>query len=114
MAPLRTSDIAAEAERLLQQITPGDWRISMTGYSVKSNDDDMPFVAQNPWGQAMREKDIPCWLANAEFIAAAPRIIRVLLNADEQREREAFMDGYGAAINGTTSAEEAWAQRNTR
>lgn len=55
--------------------TPGPWRVSMSGYSVKSNDDDMPIIAQNPWGHAMREKDCPRWLANAEIIAAAPSLL---------------------------------------
>lgn len=73
--------VIQEAQELLSKITPGEWRVSMTGYSVKSNDDDMPIVASNPHGAAMREKDAPAWLVNADFIAAAPRLVRDLLAA---------------------------------
>ena len=58
--------------------TPGPWRVSMSGYSVKSNDDDMPIVANNPWGVAMRERDVPRWLNNAHLIAAAPDLLAAL------------------------------------
>lgn len=64
--------------------TPGPWRVSMSGFSVKSNDDDMPIVANNPWGVAMREKDAPRWLANAELIAAAPDLLIEVSEARKQ------------------------------
>lgn len=75
--------VIAKIKARLAKATPGPWRISMTGYSVKSNSDDMPIVAQNPWGVAMREINIPRWLDNAEFMAHAPEDIATLLNALE-------------------------------
>lgn len=57
------------------------WRVSSTGYSIKSDAADMPIVATNPWGSAMREADAPAWLANAQFIVRAVNAHEDMLNA---------------------------------
>lgn len=75
-----TDDRRQTIEQRLEQITPGPWRLSMTGYTVKSNNDDMPIVANNPWGVHMTEKQCGPWIENAEFIAHAPEDIRYLLD----------------------------------
>ena len=50
--------------------TPEPWRLSMSGYSIKSLSDDMPIVANNPWGHGMTEKNATRWIENAERIVA--------------------------------------------
>lgn len=70
--PCDSTDVATaganeiQAQEVKHSLLP--WRVSMSGYSIKAVDDDMPIVAQNPWGVRMKEKDIPRWIENAEFI----------------------------------------------
>ncbi len=78
--PVVPTDTASHAA---PTFTPGPWRVSMSGYSVKSLDDDMPIVASNPWGAGMKEKNIPRWLANADLIAASPDLYAALLELVE-------------------------------
>lgn len=53
----------------------------MSGYSIKSNSDDMPVVASNPWGHALREKDCPQWIENAEYIVRCVNSHALLVEA---------------------------------
>ena len=88
--------LVARIETLLEKATAGPWRVSMRGYSVKSNNDDMPIVVQNPWGTSMRERDIPRWLDNAELIAATPELLRDVLSLlTAEPERPTVADHYG-------------------
>jgi hypothetical protein len=67
MTPARIAELRA----LCEAATAGPWRVSMTGYSVKSNDDDAPTIAIPHGVSVLTSKQIDRWLANAEFIAAA-------------------------------------------
>ena len=89
------TDRLAEIAARLAKITPGPWRISMSGYSVKSSTDAMPIVASNPWGATMsKDSQIVPWLDNAEFIAHAPQDIRDLLAlVQSQAEQIARLEG---------------------
>ena len=74
LARLSTDDIALLATEALaddRAATPAPWRISMSGYSVKSLDDGMPIVCAVAGGATAREEDVAAWLDNAAFIAAA-------------------------------------------
>ena len=77
---------------LCRQATPGPWRVSMSGYSVKSHDVDVPIVAAVHTGASARAIDIERWLPNADFIAAARTAVPSLLDRLEQAERE--LNGY--------------------
>ena len=67
-------DLAALANAALEDdrlATPGPWRVSMSGYSVKSQDDNMPIVATIAQGAAAKLADIQRWWPNADFIVHA-------------------------------------------
>lgn len=66
-----TDDELARLEALAQAATPGPWRVSMTGYSVKSNSDDMPIICAVPGAGMARAKEVNAWQDTAYFIAAA-------------------------------------------
>lgn len=70
--------------------TPGPWRISMSGYSVKSMCDDMPIVASNPRGLAMKERHAQAWLENARLISAAPDLLEAVRQLRDLAEREGW------------------------
>ncbi len=82
--PLQTylSEIRARVEKA----TEGPWRISMSGFSVKSNADN-PIVCKNPKGVNAKTIDIKDWLTDADFIAASrtdiPRLLRIVERAVE-------------------------------
>jgi hypothetical protein len=55
----------------------------MTGYSVKSGDDDTPIVTHVPGGATATVQTIERWLPNADFIADARSDIPALCDALE-------------------------------
>lgn len=68
---MTTTFSPAEALAISEAATPGPWRVSMSGYSVKSHDVDVPIVAAVHHGAQATAKDIERWLPNADFIAYA-------------------------------------------
>lgn len=67
-----TDDQITEGLRLAGEATPGPWRTSMTGYSVKSRHDfPVEIVAHVPGGSAARPVVLEAWLPNAALIAHA-------------------------------------------
>lgn len=75
-----------ELERLAQAATPGPWRHSMSGYSVKSNDPDVPIVAAVHGGPVATAKQVEQWIPNAEFIAAVRDALPALLSTLRARD----------------------------
>jgi hypothetical protein len=69
-----------ELRALLAKATPGEWRVSMTGYSVKSDDAVVPIVAAVHGGAQATLFQIERWLPNADLIAAARNAIGGLLD----------------------------------
>lgn len=70
-----------EAERLLAKITPGEWRVSRQHEGSVAIYSPPPVMnLATVWGGLDDDTDHgPTSLANAEFIAAAPRLLRALL-----------------------------------
>lgn len=84
--------IKARAEKA----TPPPWRISMSGYSVKSTDDAMPCVCAIPGGSMSRffhtgnAEKAEAWLDNAEFMVHAREDIPALI-AEIERLRKLLL-----------------------
>ncbi|ANA85277.1 hypothetical protein BH769_gp74 [Gordonia phage BritBrat] len=77
-----TDDVRADARRLLQGITSGDWTVEDDGYDqAVYAEDGMP-------GTAYVSERCPQGRADAEFIAASPTLVQGLLDAvDQERDR---------------------------
>lgn len=80
LEPIKEREVAA---------TKGPWRLAMSGYSVKSTDDDMSIIAAIPGGAQTRfyhgdGAKGHQWIDNAEFIAAARQDIPSLIAEIEQ------------------------------
>jgi hypothetical protein len=84
---LITDEEIARLAELESKATAGEWRVSMSGYGVKSNDADVPIVASIPSGVNARPVDIERWLPNADFIAdmrtQTPRLLDSLRRLKE-------------------------------
>ncbi len=80
-----TLDLAA-LRKLCEAATDGPWRISMSGYSVKSQDDNTPIVCAVPGGASARAKDVEAWLDNAIFIVTARSALPALIDRVEALE----------------------------
>lgn len=78
----------------VEKATKGPWRLSMSGYSVKSATDEMPIVAAVPGGAGTRfftlghASDGEQWLENADFIAHAREDVPYLLAKVGELEAE--------------------------
>jgi hypothetical protein len=85
-----------ELERLEASATPGEWRASMSGYSVKSDDPDCPIVAAVHGGSGATKKQFQLWNQNLDLIAALRNHARALLAAAREavqlRERVAELE----------------------
>jgi len=95
------AEIARLAE-LESKATAGEWRVSMSGYSVKSNDVDVPIVASIPSGVNARPVDIERWLPNADLIAESRNALPRLLDS-LRRYKEAL-----AIARPCVESEESW------
>lgn len=84
-----TPERMAELRRLAEAATPGPWRVSMSGYSVKSQDADVPIVAAVHRGAHATADDIERWLPNADLIATARTAIPELLAEVDRLKRDA-------------------------
>jgi hypothetical protein len=65
--------------KLDRDATPGPWRESMSGYSIKSNDADCPIVAAVHGVARATQKQVRLFLDNAALIAAARNALPALL-----------------------------------
>jgi hypothetical protein len=76
--------------KLDRDATPGPWRESMSGYSIKSNDADCPIVAAVHGVARATQKQVRLFLDNAALIAAArnalPRLIATARAAERLAE----------------------------
>lgn len=67
--------------------TPGPWRVSMSGFSVKSTDADRPIICSVRGGPSARAKDVEAWLGIADYLATAnPTTVLALLDELEAAE----------------------------
>lgn len=102
-APVKTTDLdLAHLRALLDAATPGPWRVSMSGYSVKSDDVDVPIVASVHHGAHATARDIERWLPNADLIAASRTVLPQLLARVEELERQAERFAWAVPANNTT------------
>lgn len=109
-----SSDERREAERLLAAITPGDWEVAphsdsdevlnvVEGYEKVSNGARANWIAECDAQldfDSDRDAQLELNASNAEFIAAAPRLLRALLSREsalQQRLDDAnrALDRYG-------------------
>lgn len=65
-----TIDISALRAKLASA-TKRPWRVSMSGYSIKSDDPDVPIVAAPQGGAQCTKRQLEAWIENAPLIAAA-------------------------------------------
>lgn len=79
MTRIPTDHELDEMESHLDGISPGPWRLSMTGYSVKSEDNTI--VSSVPRVTVPSDLDFPRWISDGEFIANARTDLPVLLAA---------------------------------
>lgn len=110
---MTTTFSPAKALAISEAATPGPWRVSMSGYSVKSHDVDVPIVAAVYHGAQATAKDIERWLPNADFIAyartALPAAARRVLELEGREDHQAAINRIAIA-HGVTGA----AGRNVR
>lgn len=75
----------AKVEELDRAATKGPWRVSMSGYSVKSKEYVIPGVSRivfsNPRGVWAKERDIKAFLDNAEFAVEARTLLPAMAKA---------------------------------
>jgi hypothetical protein len=101
-----TEEKLAELEALAAAATPGPWRVSMSGYSVKSYDADVPIVATPRGGAQATGKQLEHWHANSDLIAAARDAVPALV-AEVRRLREVAADNSQAYVDLETERDQA-------
>jgi hypothetical protein len=71
-------ELVRQAREDDERMTPGPWRVSMSGYSVKSHDIDSPIVTVVPTATQARLIDVERWLPNADGIVHMRNNLRAM------------------------------------
>ncbi len=79
LAALPPVEVVERLREVDKAATSGPWRVSMSGYSVKSDDADMPIVAAVHGGAQARTVDVERWSPNADVIVGARNALPALL-----------------------------------
>lgn len=81
-----------ELQALCDGAVRDDWRVSMSGYSIKSNDPDVPIVAAVHGGAHATPKQMVAWLRNADLIVAAVNAIPAKLAELARVKEQLFVE----------------------
>lgn len=73
-------------EALDKAATPGPWRTSMSGYSIKSDDENLPIVACVHGGMDASDAQLETFQDNAALISAMRNALPALLQAARERD----------------------------
>lgn len=91
-------------------------RVSMSGYSIKSYDPDVPIVAAVHGGAAASPRQLEAWINNSDLFVEAVNHLDALVDIAEAAERlriekqkvnDAAKDGTLLATGALTAADEA-------
>lgn len=95
-----TDEELQEIEARTAAAVPAPWRVSSSGYSVKSDNEDVPIIAEAPNAMCVQQQFQP-WMNNAEFIAhARADVPRLLLEIEKlQYEIHILRSGRDEAEN---------------